>query len=80
MVASSVMLEFVSQVSNVAQIAQSIHVLSLNRRKHEMCEIVSQCLRKLDHYGHRTSNQNKAYLSLSSVRYFLIFFVNICSR
>ena len=24
--------------------------LSLNRRKHEMCEIVLKCLRKLDHY------------------------------
>ena len=47
-----------------------------NRRKHEMCEMVSKCLRQLDHYGRRSNDQNKAKLSLSSVHY--IFFANVC--
>ena len=47
--------------------------LSLNHRKHEMCEMVSKCSRKIDHYCPRSNDQNKAQLSLSSVRY--IFFV-----
>ena len=33
---------------------------TLNRRKCEMCEMVSKCLRKVDHYGCRFCNQNKA--------------------
>ena len=49
---------------------------ALNRRQHEMSEIVSKCLRKLDHYGRRFNNQDKAELSLSVVR--CIFFVSVC--
>ena len=33
---------------------------SQNRRKHAMCELVSKCLRKLDHCGRRFNYQNKA--------------------
>ena len=29
---------------------------------HEMCEMVSKCLRKLDHHGRRSNDQNKASL------------------
>ena len=50
--------------------------LSLNHRNHKMFEMVSKCSRKLDPYGRWSNDQNKAYLSLSSVRY--IFFVNVC--
>ena len=56
-------------------IAQTIHVLSLNRRKHGMCEMVSKCLRKLDHYGRRSNDKKKASLSLSSVHYIYVVYM-----
>ena len=45
---SSVQTPFASR-----KLRRAFMFLALNRRKHELCEMVSQCLRKLDHYGLR---------------------------
>ena len=40
-------------MQNLTKSTQSLY-------KHEMCEMVSKYLRKLDHYGRRSYTQNKA--------------------
>ena len=58
--------------------------LSLNRRKHEMCEMVSKCLRKLDHDFSRGSNdQNKLrlnYRCLPCAIYFCKYMLKIMKK
>ena len=60
MLLSKILLFQVFKSKYKSLIAQTIHRFSLNHRKHEMCEMVSKCLSKLDHYGRNSNDQNKA--------------------
>ena len=54
-------------------IAQTIHVLSLNCRKHGMCEMVSKCSRKLDHYGRRSNDKKKLHYRCLPCTIYILF-------